>query len=291
MTLKKHYNELCSQLNTLDRLITSMPPQHAVVAQIAPTAKSQEHEPVKIIMPIVHYGSSAVELAAKSYKDLHTLVGISQKSSRRTPGALWFDTSKAAHASEIVTCIKAINQAKLSIKGYVTENFSTAAQRFDILKQSCPGVMTVHLYRLIRCYDQADLQSVRFTWLQQEVIHRPDKAALIAKINYALECSICETYSKKLSELLQHINQVPQSSLRTRRSVKPQPVANIKGTHGKTSPVTSAMPIIILQAKEPEIRIMRGFDVALASQRKTRSDKLETSELGTFQGVLIERVI
>jgi DNA replication terminus site-binding protein len=288
--LKLHYDEMCEQLNLLQCLITELEPQYAVVAQIAPLSKSQEHEPIESIIPSIYSGQQAAELAAKAYQDLHIIAGLSQKSARRMPGVLYFDTQHMSGAADIAACVSAINRSKLAIKEYVVSHFSTAAARFDILKQACPGVMTVHLYRLIRCYYQQDLKSLRFTWSQQQALLYPDKDKLLGRIKLAIEQSSSQDYSLVLTALLNRVSRVPQGCIRIRRPVKVQPVANITKLSGAAGPVTAPLPIIVLQDSQPAIKIIAEFDAQLASQRKTRSDKLETELLGLFQGEVIEYV-
>lgn len=289
--LKQHYDEMCEQLNLLQCLITELEPQYAVVAQITPLSKSQEHEPIESIIPSIYSGQQAAELAAKAYQDLHIIAGLSQKSARRMPGVLYFDTQHMSGAADIAACVSAINRSKLAIKEYVVSHFSTAAARFDILKQACPGVMTVHLYRLIRCYYQQDLKSLRFTWSQQQALLYPDKDKLLGRIKLAIEQSSSQDYSLVLTALLNRVSRVPQGCIRIRRPVKVQPVANITKYNGAAGPVTAPLPIIILQDKQPVIKIIGEFNAEMASQRKKRSDALEVNLLGIFQGETIEQVI
>lgn len=288
--LKQQYNELLDQLNTLQQLLHAGVAQQAVVAQIPPLTKAQEHEPIPTITPSIYSGQAALEAACQAYKDLYIVAGLSQKSARRMPGAIYFDTRQTPHAAQIAECVAAINTAKLAIKDYVVSNFKTANERFEILKQACPRVMTVHLYRLIRCYYQDDLKSVRFNWSQQQALVYPDKNKLIKRISIALEHSTSADYSASLSQLLNNISAAPQGSIRIRRQVKVQPVANITRYSGGAGPVTAPLPIIILQDSAPAIRIIGEFNAETAAQRKTRSDKLETQLLGYFQGETIEQV-
>lgn len=290
MTIRQHYDEVLQQLNRLHALLTELDPQCAIVAQIPHTPRSAEHEPINKIVPIIYTGTEAVEVAAKAYKDLHNIVGLSQKSARRTPGVIWIDTAIAPHAADIAECVIAINEAKAAIKEYVVSNFEHATERFEILKQSCPGVMTVHLYRVIRCYYQEDLKSIRFAWAQQQALQKPDKTILMKNINLAIEHAASQNIIDSLSTLHSHVKQVPQDSLRMRRQVKVQPVANITTETGRASSVTAPLPIIILQDHLPAIKIIGKFDLESASKRKKRSDKLETNFLGFFQGGIVEEI-
>lgn len=290
MIIRKHYDELCLQLERLHALLSELDPQSAIVAQIPHTPRSAEHEPVNKIVPVIYTGTEAVEVAASAYKDLHTIVGLSQKSARRTPGVIWIDTKKGPAASEVAVCIEAINKEKASIKDYVVNNFEHATQRFEILKQSCPGVMTLHLYRIIRCYYQEDLKTVRFSWAQQQALQKPDKTILMKNINLAIEHAASQNIIDSLSTLHSHVKQVPQDSLRIRRQVKVQPVANITTEDGRAKSVTAPLPMIVVQEDLPVIKIIGEFNMDASGKRKKRSDKLETSFLGFFQGGVIEEV-
>ncbi|EDI3222201.1 DNA replication terminus site-binding protein, partial [Salmonella enterica subsp. enterica serovar Enteritidis] len=50
--------------------------------------------------------------------------------------------------------------------------------------------------------------------------------------------------------------------------------------------VTAPMPLIVLQDKDVQLKLLRNFDAS--EQRKTRSDKAASEILGTFGGVTIE---
>lgn len=290
VTLKQHYNDLCEQLNQLQYLLTKQPAHYATAAYIQPLTKKQEHEPLTLIEPVTYTDSDAVELAMKAYKDLHTVVGFSQKSARRTPGVIWFDTRDTHKTAEIVDCITAINTSKMAIKDYVVSNFNGASARFEVLKQACPGVMTVHLYRLIRCYHAQGIRSVRFTWAQQQALVYPDKDKLAHKIQQAIEQSSNADYIANMTTLLKLISEAPYGRIRIRRQVKVQPVANITQYNGAAGPVTAPLPIIILQDQQPIVKSIGDFSADVAAQRKKRSDTLDTVVLGVFQGETIELV-
>ena len=290
MIIREHYDELCRQLSHLHALLSEIDPQSVIVAQIPPVQKSAQHEPINKIVPVIYTGPEALEVALGAYNDLHTIVGLSQKSARRTPGVIWIDTKVEKSTADIAACVQAINYEKASIKDYIVRNFEHPVERFEILKQSCPGVMTIHLYRSIRCYNQADLRSVRFSWAQQQALTRPDKATLIKNINLAIEQTVSQKTIDSLSALLGNVVQTPQEAIRIKRQVKVQPVANITTVDGRASSVTAPLPIVILQDDLPIIKIIGEFDMEEAGKRKKRSDKLEADLLGFFQGGLVEVV-
>lgn len=288
--LKQHYHELCEQLGRLQTLLQHCTPAAALVAQLPAPIKGQENEPIVQLTPSIYSGADAVQLALEAYQDLHIIAGLSQKSARRMPGVIYLDTRHTPAAAEIAACVQAINSSKLAIKDYVVSHFKTASARFEILKQACPGVMTVHLYRLIRCYQDEGIKSVRFTWSQQQALVYPDKDKLLARIRLAIEQSSSPDYTRVLTQLQHKISAVAQGSIRVRRQVKVQPVANVTWLSGAASPVTAPLPMIILQDTAPALKIIGDFDAQTAAQRKTRSDKIAAQLLGTFQGETIEYV-
>lgn len=91
--------------------------------------------------------------------------------------------------------------------------------------------------------------------------------------------------STSLEQLIQKIASTPEPYLRERREVKVQPVANVMAA-GVLKTVTAPMPLIVLQDKDVQLKLLRNFDAS--EQRKTRSDKAASEILGTFGGVTIE---
>ena len=288
--IKEHFNRLLDQLSLLKELLLSIEPSYAEVALLPVALKNAETGVQKTITPTAFHDHEAVKLAANAYTDLYITAGASQKIAKRTPGLIWYDTDKITAATNIQPHIEAINKEKMSIKEHVVSNFKTADERYDILRQSCPGVMTLHLYRMIRCYNQTNLKSARLIWAQQDSIRRPHKQALLKQLNQALDASSCQAYVEKLTTIIKYVSLTPQSALRVRREVQPQPMANIVDANGKTSMVTAPMPIIVLQPLKPVLRSIGEFDLERASRRKKRADSLNKILLGNFQGTLIERV-
>lgn len=143
--------------------------------------------------------------------------------------------------------------------------------------------MTLHLYRQIRCYTNGDIDSIRFTWQRKDSLKKPVKR------------SFCNASERSWSDLGQTINfpgaaypedrQHPGALSPGTKEVKVQPVANVMAA-GVLKTVTAPMPLIVLQDKEVQLKLLRSFDAS--EQRKTRSDKAASEILGTFGGVTIE---
>jgi DNA replication terminus site-binding protein len=243
-----------------------------------------ENERINNIVVTEQIGREALELAAHSYKDLHINPDYSQKSARRTVGVLWFSPSKVGLAAEIAATVDRINAAKAGIEELIISTYPSRQERFEALRVDCPGVMTLHLYRQIRCYSSGDIDSIRFTWQRKDSLKKPVKEELLQRIREELERSGAD-YQLPLEQLIQRIVSTPEPYLRERREVKVQPVANVMAA-GVLKTVTAPMPLILLQDKDVEIKMLRSFDAS--EQRKTRSDKSASEILGTFGGVTIE---
>lgn len=282
--ISEQFSAMCRDLTNLSSLIKRLPPRYAKVAAIPPTGKGMENEPVNKIVVTEQTGREALELAAHSYRDLHINPDYSQKSARRTVGVLWFSPSRIGVADEIAATVERINAAKAGIEEFIISTYPTRQERFEALRADCPGVMTLHLYRQIRCYTNGDIDSIRFTWQRKDSLKKPVKEELLQRIREELERSGPD-YQLPLEQLIQKIASTPEPYLRERREVKVQPVANVMAA-GVLKTVTAPMPLIVLQDKDVQLKLLRNFDAS--EQRKTRSDKAASEILGTFGGVTIE---
>ncbi|MDE9552693.1 DNA replication terminus site-binding protein [Xenorhabdus bovienii] len=282
--ISEQYSALCRDLKQLTSLIKRLPPQDARVAVIPPTSKGMEDEPVKKIVATEQTGAEALALAAACYQDIHINPDYSQKSARRTVGVLWLSPSRIGVAEEIQAVVERINMAKAGIEEFVVSTYQTRQARFEALRAECPGVMTLHLYRQIRCYGQGDVSSLRFTWQRKDSLKKPVKTELLQRIREERERSEPD-YQLPLEQLIRKIATTPEPFLRERRAVKVQPVANMMAA-GELKTVTAPMPLILLQDDDVQIKMLTSFDAS--EQRKTRSDKVASEILGTFAGVTIE---
>ncbi len=192
--ISEQFSAMCRDLTNLSSLIKRLPPRYAKVAAIPPTGKGMENEPVNKIVVTEQTGREALELAAHSYRDLHINPDYSQKSARRTVGVLWFSPSRIGVADEIAATVERINAAKAGIEEFIISTYPTRQERFEALRADCPGVMTLHLYRQIRCYTNGDIDSIRFTWQRKDSLKKPVKR------------SFCNASERSWSDLGQTIN-------------------------------------------------------------------------------------
>jgi DNA replication terminus site-binding protein len=280
------FDNVTLDLSRLDNLLQQTPPALAVVSRIPPVHKGYEHEVIRQIIPEFSTGMAAMQLASEAFSDLHIKSPFSQKSARRYVGVIHLRPAQH-HCAEIVQLVHRINVNKAEIEALVINGNTTRQARFNAVHDSCPGVMTIHLYRKIHCFEAAMVKSVRFSWQRKDSLHRPDKAALLTQINTELERATPDS-RLPLNQLLRKVSCTPEAALRIRRPVKVQPSANIVTCSGLKT-VTAPLPIIVVQDEDITSEQIAAFSAAQG--RKQRSDKRKNTVLGTFSGRTIEQVI
>lgn len=289
MNIAQTFHRLEDDLALLNRVLAEKSPLYARVCVIPPVADGEENLPVARIEPILMYGAQAIEQAQKAYTDLHIKDGLSQKSTRRTAGVLWYADDNPEFSAEVMALITAINFSKQSIQDHIISEFGNQNARFSALHNACPGVMTLHLYRQIRAWHNADLQSVRFSWQRKSLLRIPDKTKLLA----SMQTDVIDNSAVSLpvGNLAQKIANTPQEKLRLRRPAKIQPVANIVFRNEDGAPtaalktVTALMPYIVIQDQRLDIKPLQNY---APRDIQRNSDRLATEVIGTYHGETIE---
>ncbi|BBV14476.1 MULTISPECIES: DNA replication terminus site-binding protein [Enterobacterales] len=292
MNIAETFHRLEDSLALLKRVLAQKSPLYARVCVIPPVADGDETLPVNRIEPELLYGAQAIEQTQKAFTDLHIKDGLSQKSTRRTAGVLWYDDETPEFAAEVMALITSINAIKLSIQEHIITGFSSQNARFSALHNACPGVMTLHLYRQIRAWHKADIQSIRFSWQKKSLLRIPDKAKLLA----SMQADVIDNseVTVPVGNLAQRIANTPQDKLRLRRPAKIQPVANIQfradieGEPPTLKTVTALMPYIIIQNQRLEVKPLQNYSPRDIQRSK---DRLATEVIGTFHGETIEMLL
>lgn len=284
-----NYFALTQALNQLIRQLKTLHYVHALATPVPPTTRGQEHQPIHAIELDYLQDNLAIDAICTSYTDLHIHPDYSQKSARRTPGVIVLSPAVIGEATtqEIVTLIDRINHHKQQIESFITEHFQTRQARFEVRKKHLPGMMTLHLYRQIRYFYQEELVSVAFSWQRKDTLIKVNKEALIASIEQEY-AQVASDQQLALEQLLAKIVHCDEAALRIRRAIKVQPIANITKIAG-IEVVTAPLPIIVLQDDPVKVRPLLSFDSSV--KRKTRSDKVPSEILGTFNGETIERFL
>lgn len=285
LDLSGTYSKLCFELNALSLLLRHTPHRYAEVAEIAPVPKGEENEEIHNVTVNPVTDESAKILGAKCFQDLLIKENFSQKSARRTVGALVFRASTPA-AEKILDKIQTVNALKASIESHVVNEHADRTARFQALHNACPGVMTLHLYRQIR-YITEPLTLVSFYWQQKDSLYKPDKDKLLDRIKK--ECRLSGGEHKvPLQMLIEKINAVEPDNLRCRRRLKIQAAVNLNFVSGKPKTFAAPMPIVLFQDGPIDIKMLSHYDKT--NSRKPRSDRSKAETIGYFNGEEIEAV-
>lgn len=285
MYIKEEIGKIFKELNVLSGLLDAIDFKEAVVSVIPPVTKEEDIDTNNLIVtPALYNGRSAVKKTAASFSDLLIQEGISQKYARRTTGVIILSNSPASQ--EVVELVAQVNQRKASVESYVITNYETPNARFQALREACTGLMTLHLYRAIRCYQNEAISSIRFTWQRKEVVQKVNKKELLGRLAVEIERTD-GAQQKKLQTFAEAISQVPESRLRSRRPQSYQPAANIVcADRGFT--VNAPIPMIVIQDEHISIKPLPIYDSVARSTRKKRSDSAPKHEIGYFCGSLYE---
>lgn len=256
----------------------------ALAYPLEPTLKGFEKEPVTTISVREYVGKSALSCATSSYNDLFIVPDLSQKVVRRTVGAIHLSVAHDPSAALVLGIVERINQSKDRIRQHLKTNYNTSIERHQALRLACPKVMTLHLYRHIRCLEGQNVLSARFAWQRKDALYTPDKEKLLESMNKTLNRTSLESQAR-LEKLIMEVSDTHREKLRLRRAVPVQPVINIKAD-GALKTMTAPMPLIFVQNEPIHFKSLTDFHHE--NKRKTRSDKNASNVLGRFGGIVIE---
>ncbi|EOC0012457.1 DNA replication terminus site-binding protein [Cronobacter turicensis] len=294
MDLKKTFSTLTSELTMLRQLVEDSSPRFACVSSIPHVLRGEEHFPVTNLQTTALYGREAKDMAVRAWNDLFIRDDFSQKAARRTSGVIWYEPDGDTAIEDIIRLLSSINETKAAIEAFIVETYSTRTARFEALHNACPGVMTLHLYRQIRWWNNANIAAVRFCWQEKEALFTPDKTELLMRMGRDGESS--GEMSAPMNILFKKVMSIPDHRLRIRRKVRVQPVANVTFSQGEDLPlslktVTATMPFIVIQHQRPEFKLLDNFSAAQRKTRRQRSDRARTEIIGTFHGESIEMIL
>jgi DNA replication terminus site-binding protein len=314
----EHIHTLIGSITTsliaLDAMLQQNKPLQACVSRIPPLLKGHETEPVERIEPETLFNLEAVALAGTAYCDLLITPPWSQKSTRRYVGVIRYPANTTI-SNDTVVLVQQINQSKAELERIVTETYPTRSLRFAAIREAAHGVMTKHLYRQILCFDQQEIQSIRFSWQRKDTVIKagPAKIAeLMEQIHAAYLCA-SEDAQVPLKQLMENVPMVDLEQLRIRYPVKVQPCANVVSAippvanriarrsqeitegsltgKGYMKTYNAPLPLLVFQDEPIQSAAIGQFNAKAAAARQPRSDKAPVQLVGTFAGIRIEQVL
>lgn len=295
MDIKKAFLTIESELNVVDEIIQSSASSLSIVSKIPPTLRGEENLEETLITPELLKGESALDSAVEAWKDIRIIDKYSLKASRRSSGIVHVSPDETDDVDSLVACIERINTLKTEIERYIVTEFATRNERYEALHTQCPDAHTLHLYRHIRYWNEADLSVVSFSWRNKTALYTPEKDALLTRMTTDSSGRPIETKNIPfLNEMINKVMRTPSHQLRIRRKVKVQPVANMMFFNNENplvpirESVAAAMPFIVIQSRIPEIKPLGIYDHEARKLRKERQDKPRNEVIGNFNGETIE---
>lgn len=307
-------DNITGSLEKLDALLQQNKPLQACVSRIPPVMKGHETDPVEIIEPEPFHDLDAVVLAGAAYRDLLITAPWSQKATRRYVGVIRFSPAHSA-SRETVAVVQQLNHDKATLEQLITDTYPTRSLRFRAIRECAHGVMTKHLYRQILCFDEQEIQSIRFSWQRKDTVIKAGQAKiaeLMEQIHAAYLCA-SEDAQVPLKQLMENIPMVNLEQLRIRYPVKVQPCANVVSAippvanriarrsqeitegsltgKGYMKTYNAPLPLLVFQDEPIQSATIGQFNAKAAAARQPRSDKAPVQLVGTFAGIRIEQVL
>ncbi|MBP6083714.1 MAG: DNA replication terminus site-binding protein [Providencia sp.] len=204
----------------------------AKVFRLPEVMKGDENSEVSTIIVDTLTGQSALNEAIQLIQLLfihHKSESVSNKSAIRLPGAICIKITQNQYL-KIQLLIDKINTLKTTIKKNVTQ--IDEAQRFEFIRESLHGLLTLNTYRTLTSL--VDIDTVRFGWANKKVINKVTKEDILNKLQANLESGRgpINIPKKQWLDQLMHeismINSLPHNAvLKTQRPVKVQPIARV----------------------------------------------------------------
>lgn len=185
---------------------------------------------------------------------------ISNKSAIRLPGAICIQTELKKY-QEFSQHISKINELKAQIKNIVTH--FNEAQRFEFIRESLHGLLTLNTYRTLTTL--VDVDTINFGWANKKIINKVTKETMLDRLQASLDSGRCplhiprEHWRLQLESEIRLVNSLPHDAiLKTQRPVKVQPIARVwDKAQQKQVQYACATPLFVfaLEKEIPEIKV------------------------------------
>jgi len=233
-----------SQLGTLlgqCRLI------QAQVYELPEIAPGEEHLPISSIPVTPIDGKMAHQTAIRAFGRFYGHAGAATKTPYRLPGVLQYQGNGEAVAAQVehLNCLK--DQFKSCV-----QSLGNRTQKFETLHTLFPMLITLQVYRHIKCITQRPA-TVRFIWAHKSVVSKVTREQIIDLLTQQQQqppqhLINSEAWQRNLTrEISEVMRLAPDIKLRLRRDIKVQPLVNLQYPNNQ-QPLTAPLPIIIIDA-------------------------------------------
>lgn len=262
--LLESFNLLELQIKQLSHLLSEQTHYIAHVFTLPDTAKGDENNEISEIIVDKISGKEAIDKVITLLNLLfihHKSDELSNKTAIRLPGVVCIQTDNQGY-QQFHQLVTEINQLKSTIKNIVTQVDET--QRFDFIRESLHGLLTLNTYRTLT--DLVDIDTLGFGWANKKVINKITKEALLDKLQYSLESGRCpahlprEHWQLQLKTEIQLIESLPHDAiLKTQRPVKVQPIARVwDKAQQKQTQFACATPLFVFAVEKTLAEIKIG---------------------------------
>ncbi|WP_413738920.1 DNA replication terminus site-binding protein [Sodalis sp. RH21] len=233
--LNHGFNQLQSQLKTLQDLLAGFRLLAGRVFELPEVEKGREHDAIETIEVIQHAGQAALDVGLAHFDRMfiyHQKQNTSAKIAIRLPGALCFAVDPGQYHSAL-SLITTVNQLKADLSHLITvESQLPPEQRFEFVHTHLRGLKTLSAYRSLQVI--TDPWSVRFGWANKQVINNLTRRQVLDMLQKSLAAGrAVPPYDKAqwAERVRMEIDQVsklpPDVKLKIKRPVKVQPIARV----------------------------------------------------------------
>ena len=230
--LIQNFDALESNIAELSHLLLTSSRFISCVFRLPDVLKGNENDEIAYIHVEKLTGTEAL-IEIKKHINLlfiqDKLDSISNKSAVRLPGVICIQTDfKQYQQFQII--IDTINTLKAQIKQTVTQ--IEASHRFEFIRDSLHGLLTLNTYRMLTSL--SDVDTIRFGWANKKVINKVTHEEILNRLQASLESLrppinlSKEQWEGQIMQEIAMIKALPyEAILKIQRPVKVQPIARV----------------------------------------------------------------
>ncbi|WP_435277321.1 DNA replication terminus site-binding protein (plasmid) [Psychrobium sp. nBUS_13] len=263
------FYELKRETNDLKQYLRTNKPQQIICFELpaisAETKELPSFEERTITVKQITDHEQALALANRYLSNYFIEDNASKKFASRCPGIIQM---KSEHKDYVVLRITRINRIKEEIKAAITAkdeegiDLFTRSERFNILREAIPGVVTLKLYRKIQCIAQS-LASISFTWANKQSITKIDLESLKKLLELNKKNIPSESQQNEWDDFINlEIKAVTDSKAKMfkfRRPVPAAPMVNLRFTDKTKAMRHAHLPIFIFGNEVIKVSPLKSY--------------------------------
>lgn len=207
----------------------------------------------------------AIAIANKAYSQFTFNSDMSKRFASRCPGIIQLGKSYTKTVSELINII---NGYKNEIKMIVTHEEDkiprfTRNERFNLLRDAIPGVITLQLYRNIICIED-QLSSISFTWANKQSVTKISFKELKALLEVSKNNTPVNTLDKNWSDFIEKevklITDSKATNFKIRRPIPANPMVNLRLNDSSKKMRHAHLPIIVFGDDLIKVSSLKNYE-------------------------------